>query len=70
MPAESPPKSRLVLWSRRAIRAPNATSDPEDIPWQHFLDAKVKGVEVIEGNADVVAYYANSICHHLGEAPR
>ncbi len=39
---------------RRAIRAPNATSDPEDIPWQHFLDAKKKGVEVIEGGATFV----------------
>jgi hypothetical protein len=39
---------------RWAIRAPNATSDLEDIPWQHFLDAKVKGVEVIEGGATYV----------------
>ncbi len=35
----------------RPIRAPNATSDINDIPWQHFLDAKTKGVEVIEGGA-------------------
>lgn len=39
---------------RWAIRAPNATSDLQDIPWQHFLDAKVKGVEVIEGGATFV----------------
>ena len=37
-----------------AVRAANATSDPEDVPWQHFLDAKVKGVEVIEGGATFV----------------
>lgn len=34
-----------------AIRAPNATSDPKFIPWQHFLDRKVQGVSVIEGGA-------------------
>ena len=34
-----------------AIRAPNATSDPKSIPWKHFLDRKVKGVEVLEGGA-------------------
>ncbi len=39
---------------RWAVRAPNATSDRNDIPWQHFLDAKVKGVEVIEGGATFV----------------
>ena len=39
---------------RWAIRAPNATSDVTDVPWQHFLDAKVKGVEVIEGGATFV----------------
>jgi hypothetical protein len=39
---------------RRPIRAPNATSDPENIPWQHFLDAKVKGVGVYEGGATFV----------------
>lgn len=33
------------------IRAFNATSDPKDIPWQHFLDKKVKGVGVFEGGA-------------------
>ena len=36
---------------RFAVRAPNATSDTEDVPWQHFLDAKTKGVDVIEGGA-------------------
>jgi IgA peptidase M64 len=36
---------------RRPIRAPNATTDPENPPWQHFLDAKVKGVGVHEGGA-------------------
>ena len=36
---------------RYAIRAANATSDQADIPWQHFLDARVKGVDVIEGGA-------------------
>lgn len=34
-----------------AIRAPNATSDPKFIPWQHFLDKKVPGVGVFEGGA-------------------
>jgi hypothetical protein len=34
-----------------AVRAPNATSDPKFIPWQHFLDRKVKGVDVLEGGA-------------------
>jgi hypothetical protein len=34
-----------------AIRAPNATTDPENPPWKHFLDAKVKGVDVLEGGA-------------------
>ncbi len=33
------------------VHAANATSDREDVPWQHFLDAKVKGVGVIEGGA-------------------
>lgn len=33
------------------IRAFNATSDPKDVPWQHFLDKKVKGVGVYEGGA-------------------
>jgi tetratricopeptide (TPR) repeat protein len=36
---------------QRVIRAANATSDPKDVPWQHFLDLKVKGVEVLEGGA-------------------
>ncbi|MCG3136008.1 MAG: hypothetical protein HMLKMBBP_03795 [Planctomycetes bacterium] len=34
-----------------AVRAPNATSDPKVIPWQHFLDKKVDGVGVHEGGA-------------------
>jgi hypothetical protein len=33
------------------LRAFNATSDPKDVPWQHFLDKKVKGVGVFEGGA-------------------
>jgi hypothetical protein len=33
------------------LRAFNATSDPKDIPWQHFLDKKIKGVGVFEGGA-------------------
>ncbi len=36
---------------RWRVRAANATSDVDDIPWQHFLDAKVKGVGVHEGGA-------------------
>ncbi len=34
-----------------AIGGPNATSDPANPPWQHFLDAKVPGVDVLEGGA-------------------
>lgn len=37
-----------------AVRAPNATSDRKFIPWQHFLDKKVKGVDVLEGGATYV----------------
>jgi hypothetical protein len=33
------------------VRAPNATGDKNDIPWKHFLDAKVKGVGIVEGGA-------------------
>jgi hypothetical protein len=33
------------------IHAINATTDPKEVPWQHFLDKKVKGVGVIEGGA-------------------
>jgi len=36
---------------RGQISAPNATTDREHPPWQHFLDAKVKGVGVYEGGA-------------------
>jgi hypothetical protein len=34
-----------------AIRAPNATSDIKNIPWQHFVDKKVDKVGVFEGGA-------------------
>lgn len=37
-----------------AIRARNATSDRNHIPWQHFLDRKVDGVGVFEGGATYV----------------
>jgi IgA peptidase M64 len=33
------------------VFAPNATSDEKEIPWQHFLDKKVKDVGVFEGGA-------------------
>jgi hypothetical protein len=33
------------------ITAPNATTNPKSPPWKHFLDAKVPGVDVIEGGA-------------------
>jgi hypothetical protein len=33
------------------IRAPNATTDLKDVPWQHFLDKKVEGVGTFEGGA-------------------
>ncbi len=36
---------------RFAVRAPNATSDEDDVPWQHWLDKKTKGVGVYEGGA-------------------
>ncbi len=31
------------------VRAANVTSDKNDVPWQHFLDAKTSGIGVIEG---------------------
>jgi hypothetical protein len=34
-----------------AIAAPNSTTDPTNPPWQHFLDAKYPGVDVLEGGA-------------------
>ena len=33
------------------VRAANATSDLTDIPWQHFIDAKFKGVGTVLGGA-------------------
>ena len=33
------------------IRAINATTDPKDLPWQHFIDKKVKGVGAVLGGA-------------------
>jgi hypothetical protein len=33
------------------IRGINATTNPKDVPWKHFLDKKVKGVDVLEGGA-------------------
>jgi hypothetical protein len=33
------------------IRAINATTDPNDLPWQHFIDKKVKGVDKVLGGA-------------------
>jgi hypothetical protein len=33
------------------VSGPNTTTDPAHPPWQHFLDAKVKGVGVYEGGA-------------------
>lgn len=33
------------------VSGPNATTDPKAPPWQHFLDAKVPGVTVLEGGA-------------------
>ena len=37
----------------RSIRAANAstTDDPEEVPWAHFLEQKVKGVGIYEGGA-------------------
>jgi len=36
---------------RGVFSAPNATTDPDNPPWQHFLDAKYPGVGVYEGGA-------------------
>lgn len=36
---------------RGVFGAPNITTDPKNPPWQHFLDAKVRGVGVYEGGA-------------------
>lgn len=34
-----------------SVNGANATTDPKNPPWQHFLDAKVRGVGVYEGGA-------------------
>jgi len=36
---------------RGVFGAPNITTDPKHPPWQHFLDARVRGVGVYEGGA-------------------
>ncbi|MDA1193866.1 MAG: M64 family metallo-endopeptidase [Planctomycetota bacterium] len=33
------------------VEGPNATTQKDKPPWQHFLDAKVPGVDVLEGGA-------------------
>jgi hypothetical protein len=33
------------------VRAPNATTDKDDVPWQHWLERKTSGVGVFEGGA-------------------
>jgi hypothetical protein len=33
------------------VHAPNATTEKDDPPWKHFLDAKIPGVGVFEGGA-------------------